>query len=861
MGTACLGSKATLPDALSKMASLEKHLEKAEKHASKGKFDAAVEEYKAAYQLAPQNLDLLRAIADLTVRAGKADAAVPFYTELFDKYAEKMDAARAVPIFRKSLQPVPQPPERWIRLGQLLQRSRKNEEAAEAYRTALDLFRQLGNHGGVLDAAQRVADLEPDNPEIHVLLGEEASKAGKPALAGKSFLLAGQLLRAENPARALELLSRAHELTPDRSTALSLAQLQVDRGHYKPAAALLKPLYSESEQDPAVLDLLGTALLAENRLQEAEEVLAAFSQNQAGGYEKLFLLSGAYFKAGQPERAVAVLQGVKERLLAAKREKVFLEQLEKLYHGNRDSLPLAELVAATFNELNQETRYGEVLDSLFTLYCQGRQFDRATDALERLIDIDPYDFNNAKRLERLKNKIDLGRFRAVASRVSAGTTVGGQATAYAPREEKVDAATAGDPQQKAALLEDLVVQAEIFLQYSLKAKAIEKLQKIYQMFPGEEMRNERLHKLFETAQYFPPGFGQSASAAASPAQGGAAASLATPSAGTVSDLAKISEITHAIYRQGTTKNVLYAAVSELAKYLRTSRALGALGRPGTPPTTAVEFCAPGVPQSPGSAVVKLLQVVGQSPLDPENGAVFDPRLTPELAQAGCQSALAMPLIDKENQESVGLIVLSQADQPRQWRPNEVYLLRAVADQAETAISHTKLRSLMKTLSVADTVTGLLGRSSYLDCMVSEVTRAKAQGTPLVVALLELDKGSAFLRQVGEAPLQTFMQQAGETILGSIRQNDLAIRYTATALAVVLGDTTAEKCRPTIEKLRKQLSALQLPGGKDSLTFSAGVSEATIRPDFDPLDIVTDVINRVEFSLEEARKKENTVVVR
>ncbi len=37
-------------------------------------------------------------------------------------------------------------------------------------------------------------------------------------------------------------------------------------------------------------------------------------------------------------------------------------------------------------------------------------------------------------------------------------------------------------------LEDLIVQTEIFLQYSLQAKALERLQKIASMFPGEEER-------------------------------------------------------------------------------------------------------------------------------------------------------------------------------------------------------------------------------------------------------------------------------------------------------------------------------------------------------------------------------------
>jgi hypothetical protein len=44
-------------------------------------------------------------------------------------------------------------------------------------------------------------------------------------------------------------------------------------------------------------------------------------------------------------------------------------------------------------------------------------------------------------------------------------------------------------------LEDLIVQTEIFLQYSLQAKAVDRLQKIAEMFPGEEETNARLKNL------------------------------------------------------------------------------------------------------------------------------------------------------------------------------------------------------------------------------------------------------------------------------------------------------------------------------------------------------------------------------
>jgi diguanylate cyclase (GGDEF)-like protein len=846
------------------MADLDKHLERAEKYITKGKFGPAVQEYKAAYDLAPQNLNLLRTLADLCVRAGQNDNAVHYYGELFDKYAEKNDVSKGIPLFRKSLQGSPQPPERYDRLGRLLQGAKKTDEALEAYHTALDLYRKAGNATGVLDSLERLAALEPDSAYSQIALGDQANQMGKAELAAKAFLRAGQLLRADDLDRALELLQRAYQLAPERSTALSLAQAYLDNGKPQQAAELLEPLYAESENDPAVLETLATALLNASRLPQAEEVLEVFYQSKPNGYEKLFELADLYCKGNQAEKGVEVLRRVKQRLFAAKRQKVFLPRLEEVFQANDAVTPLAEFAASTFNELNQESRYGMVLEKLFELYYQGQDFKRAADTLERLIDIDPYDFENQKRIQKLKDKIDPARMRSISARIASAATVPGQAPALSMEEEQEPDLSGLDPARRRALLDDMIVQVEIFLQYSLKAKAIEKLQKIHQNFPGEEAGNERLYRLFEMAQYFPEGL-QTPSASG----GAAAAAPAVPaspptaplSAETVSDLAKISEITHTLYRQNNPKTTLHAAISEVGKHLRSSRCLGVLGRLGKPPSTAVEYCAPGVPQSPGPAVMKLLSILSQLELNPETGAVLEVGLSPELKQVGAQSVLAMPLINKESQEQEGLIVLSQADRVRQWQPNEVYMLKAVADQVATAISHAKLRTLMKRLSVPEDASGLLARSSYLDCLVNEANRSKTQGTPLVVVLLELDKGGQWLRQLGDAALRKFMQQAGETVLASVRQTDLAFRYTATSIAVVLGDTTTEKIQPTVEKLRSRLNALALPGGKDSVSFSAGVSEAAVRPDYDPVDIATDVVNRAEFSLEEARQKGNAVVVR
>ena len=62
----------------------------------------------------------------------------------------------------------------------------------------------------------------------------------------------------------------------------------------------------------------------------------------------------------------------------------------------------------------------------------------------------------------------------------------------------------------------------------------------------------------------------------------------------------------------------------------------------------------------------------------------------------------------------------------------------------------------------------------------------------------------------------------------------------------------KKPQKAVEKLRKVISEVRLPG-KDGGTalavqFSAGLAEAVIRPEYDVVDIVTEVINRAEQAL-------------
>src|SRR5262249_39715467 len=159
-------------------------------------------------------------------------------------------------------------------------------------------------------------------------------------------------------------------------------------------------------------------------------------------------------------------------------------------------------------------------------------------------------------------------------------------------------------------------------------------------------------------------------------------------------------------------------------------------------------------------------------------------------------------------------------------------LQAVGDQMLLSVNHTKLRTLVRTLAVADEKTGLLGRSSYQGCLLGEAQRAKTQGTPLSLAILQIDQGFELIRQQGEALVERHLGRLARAVQPVVRQNDLAVKYTAWAIAFILPDTTLAGARSLAEKLRKVGAGVRPSWDGVPLTLSAVVAEAIARQDYD-----------------------------
>jgi diguanylate cyclase (GGDEF)-like protein len=858
---------------------INKHLDRARKSLEKNKLREAVGEYQAVLEEAPAHQEALQALADIYTRLNEPQLAAEYYGIQFDRLVESGDGAKASAVFIRFLRTFPQPADRLMRFATLLQKQNRTSEAIEQFGNAAELYVKEQRGIEALACYESMAVLDPENPQRHIVLGEMAEKLHHADMAARSYMRAGQLTLSVGALdAALEYFGRAHVLAPqDRAGALLFGEAKLRKGDAEGAVMLLEP-FAATERDGAFLALYGEALLRTGRLDAAKDVFQSYYAQKPEGFVKLFELAAAYIRAGQDPKAAALLVQTKEIMRAVRKEVELSANLDRLATSFPQSLPLAEVVAKLYEELNRETKYFDSLVKLFDLYLVAGRLKEACESLDRLVDIDPYDYRNHERIAKLEGKADPGFLQNILARAAKAATVSTRTDGFtgAGREPSENAAGVPEEVRAQQALEDLVVQVEIFLQYSLLSKAVERLERIAELFPGEEERNERLRALYERANWWPKGGGRKpaprAAAPAAPAvveappplqpaqQLEAYGTTSAPTAAeTHRDLAAIAEINRLMYRQPTPREVLVTTAAEIGKHLRVSRCLVAVGAPGEGAQATAEYAAPGFAAVGPQKIASIVGMVTQVTPDSMGGVELQAASFPALRELGLESALGVMLTDKETQAPSGALLIGDAH-GRKWKPNESYFLQAVGDQLVMSVNHTRLRSLVRSLAVADEKTGLLNRGAYIDCLLVESNRARAQNTAISLIVVHVDRGGDLLRQHGEAAVDHYIEQLARALSSAIRQTDVAVKYTAWSLAFILPDTSLDHARALGEKLRQLAASVRPSWGTPDLTISAVVAEASSRPGDETEDRVTEWINRAEAGLDDARQRGGDTLV-
>lgn len=834
-------------------AEIGKRVERAEKLLQKGKTADALEEYLLVLRDDPDN-DVVRQLsADLCLSLNRNVEAVKLLGDLFERQMSAGDATRASLTYKKLARHGNPTWQQKFRFGQLLEGSNK-KLAIGTYESALTDVAKLGKKQETAEILDRIVAIEPTQPNL-VRVAELASELGNRKLAAGAFQKVAQVVAGEGGDASPWYEKAYQEDSTNPEIALAYAKSLLAQGQVGAALFILDAQMNAGQSTQEFRETYADGLVAAGRFTEAEPLVWQLFEGNPGRVQQVIALIGSLLDTNADDAAVALARKLEQFQRRRGERRQFIAIMEDITASRRASSHMLEFLSELYNASNRENDYCTTLLKLFDLYCSTGEFAKSAECLDRAAEVDPYEPGHLKRLELLKGKIDEARYRVIASRFS---TVSKPAEEPSQAEER----TLG-----ASTLQDLMLQAEILVQYGMRNKAVERLQRIQELFPREEERNEDLQRLYLSAGVTPRYAGAAptgqSSAAAPAAQAPATPVASAPAADPAADVrsfTRVAEITRKLYSQGTAASVLSTAVREIGSHWEATRCVAAMVKPGLAPSALDEYCAEGYKKTAVAGLAELLACLQQAVKGHEPLAIQDAARATALQGAktvveamGASTVLAVPLSDGE--ETVGVLVLLH-NRGRVWQQADMVVLKTLADQMVIALNNAGLRRLVKNLSVTDEKSGLLKRASYLDLLLAESKRAIQNASALSLVLLQFGKSSSLIKEYGDAEVQAVIARAGQLFAANIRSNDLAFRYDTSTIAILLGETAEKEALLAIEKLRKIVAEVRFPakdGAAQGVTaqFSAGVAEAVIRAEYDPVDVVTEIINRAEQALAQA----------
>ncbi len=171
------------------------------------------------------------------------------------------------------------------------------------------------------------------------------------------------------------------------------------------------------------------------------------------------------------------------------------------------------------------------------------------------------------------------------------------------------------------------------------------------------------------------------------------------------------------------------------------------------------------------------------------------------------------------------------------------LIKADSERLREELSKVRL------LSMTDEFTGLPNRRAFLRKLQDEIGRAQRYGTPLALALLDLDEFKGINDLHGHAAGDEVLRSYAREVLTVLRHHDMVARYGGEEFAVLLPSTAQEGALAALAKVRQRALEVACKHEGKSLrlpSFSAGLAM------YAPGESASDLISRADKALYRAK---------
>lgn len=154
-------------------------------------------------------------------------------------------------------------------------------------------------------------------------------------------------------------------------------------------------------------------------------------------------------------------------------------------------------------------------------------------------------------------------------------------------------------------------------------------------------------------------------------------------------------------------------------------------------------------------------------------------------------------------------------------------LVAVVETLRDMTAEKRATDELQRLASCDGLTGLLNRRSFDIALGKELSRARREGLPLSLVMIDVDHFKRYNDSYGHQQGDDCLRRVAQVLLQSIlRPSDVAARYGGEEFALILPNTTPGGARAVARRVQQQLAQLMLPHRAsewERVTLSIGIA--------------------------------------
>ena len=385
-----------------------KNVEAAQKLLNQGKVTQAIAEYQNILKYEPRDQVTLMTIGELYIRQGETFQAIDYFERLAQIFVGDGFLTKAIAVYKRIAKLAPEEIRPLEKLADLYVQQGVMSEARPLFLQLAEIHLKNNRQPEAISLLKKLLVAEPDNLRIQIRLADLYQAMGQNREAIEAYVSASQRALARgDQAESEKLADKALKLEPGNLAAVIVkARSQSTQGNFEKAAELLEEvpdLEKGGEQTELLLDLHLKGSDWDKATALAQRVFDADQKN----YGPMQKVVEALLQAGQSGKAYEILERSRLAMIDAGEHEVVGKLLNELAAGMPGRIEPLEWLVELYGRTSDSFRLPDALAHLGDALADAKQYDRAKQVFEQLVDRDPESDSAKRKLNGVLRKMGL----------------------------------------------------------------------------------------------------------------------------------------------------------------------------------------------------------------------------------------------------------------------------------------------------------------------------------------------------------------------------------------------------------------------------------------------------------------------